>query len=178
MGGGEYFDLRFEQDSIDTGLAQQQQETGTTVPWFFFDVKNSHPDPVYGEGGRAFTGPHPIPVYSVTRTEGGRNDLEGEGQYPVDSLTMWITYDQARKNGLLPVVDETHEHLRDRFVFDNEVWAPSNIVARNWLGDKGHRSMIVVAATQVMPDEMVDDPDFLAMAAPSFRRSDPGFAVS
>lgn len=149
------------------------------MPWFFFDAKNSHPDPIYGEGGRAWKGPYPMPVYSVTRTEGSRNDQEGEGMYPVDSLTMWITYAQAQKAGLLPEVDKTHEHLKDRFVFDNEVWAPSSIVARNWLGGGGRRSMIAVTATQIMSDEMdTDDVDFLKWAAEPFRQPDPGFDVS
>jgi hypothetical protein len=175
---GEYFDARFEQESIDKGITDQQGEQGTTVPWFFFDPKDSHPDPIYGEGGRKWDGPYPMPVFSITRSTGGRNDQEGEGLYPVDSVVVWLGYGQAEKAGLLPVVDETHEHLKDRFVFDNEVWSPSSIVARNWLGQGARRSMIVVTGTQVMPDEMDNDPDFLARAAEPFRQPDAGFDVA
>lgn len=174
----DYFDIRYEQDSIDQGLAQQQGETGTTVPWFVFDKTNSHPDPVYGEGGRAWKPPRPIPVYSVTRTEGGRDDGGGEGMYPVDSLTLWISYGQALAAGLLPTVDETHDHLKDRFLFDNEIWAPSEIVSRNWLGGGGRRAMVVVTATQVRDDEMDDEPDFKQWAATPYRQADPGSDVS
>jgi hypothetical protein len=176
---GSYFDIRYEQESIDSGIAQQQNETGTTVPWFFFDPSNSHPDPIYGEGGRAWKGPYPMPVYAVTRIEGARNDEEGAGMYPVDSLTMWISYAQARKAGLLPPVDQTSDHLKDRFIFDNEVWSPSSIISRNLLLGGGTRAMIAISATRVMPDEMdTDEPDFLKWAAPSFRQPDTGFDVS
>lgn len=176
---GDYFDIRYEQESIDSGLAARQQETGTTVPWFFFDAARSHPDNIYGEGGRAWKGPYPMPIYSVTRTEGGRSDESGEGMYPVDSLVLWISYAQAEKAGLLPEVDKTSQHLKDRFIFDNEVWSPSSIVARNWLGGGGRRSMIVVTATQVMPDEMEDDePNFVEWGAQPFRQPDPGFDVA
>lgn len=176
---GEFFDARYEQESIDKGLAQQQGVQGTTLPWFFFDKANSHPDPIYGEGGRKWDGPYPMPVFSISRTTGGRNDQEGEGMYPVDSLAMWLSYAQAEKAGLLPTVDETHDHLSDRFVFDNEVWTPSTIAARNWLGQGARRSMIVVTATQIMGDEMeADEPDFLAWAAQPYREPDTGSDVA
>lgn len=164
---GQIFDPRFEQDSIDSGIEQQQQETGVIIQWWFWDPEGTGVDPIYDEpsltGGRKYTGPFPMPVLTVTRVEGAMQDT-GEGAYTVDSLNLTMGYRQAAAAGLLPEADQTNQHLKDRFVYDNEVWTPSSIVSRNLLGGGGTRSLIHVTATQVRDDEMVDDPQFLKYA--------------
>lgn len=176
---GVYFDPRYEQESIDKGIAAQQFETGVTVQWWMWDAQDSRISNIYDEdtsaGGREWRGPVPVEVLQATRTEGSLEDA-GEGAYAVDSATLVIGYKQAAKVGLLP--DKTREHLKDRFVWDGEVWSPSSLVARNLLGGTNNRrSVIMVAATQVRDDEMVNDPQFQRYAERDYVRPDPGFVT-
>lgn len=164
---GQIFDPRYEDDSIDSGIEAQQIETGIVVHWWFWDRANSGVDPVYDEPslavGRKWIGPNPIPVLQATRVEGTLEDA-GEGAYTVDNVNLVLGYRQAAESGLLPEADRTNQHLRDRFVWDGDVWAPSSIVSRNLLGGGGRRSTILIQASQVRDDELVDDPQFLAFA--------------
>ena len=173
------FDTRYEQESIDFGMAEQQDETGFTVPWWFYDGVKSRVDDVYGEGsfgttGRRWKGPFPMPVYHVTRSEGTNVNPDG-GFYTVGQIQISMSYRQAVNAGFLPAPDRTNQHLKDRFIFDAKVWEPSSIQARNLLGRGGTQSMVIVIATEVMPDEMDDDADFLRYAdTPESDYSAPG----
>jgi hypothetical protein len=177
VGGSDYFDPRFTQENIDDGIEAQQQETGVLVDWWFYDEKATIVDPTFDEGadtgGRRWTGPFPMPVLQASRTEGEpvESDL---GFYTIDLVTLVLGYRQAANSGLLPAVDVTNQHLRDRFVFDSRVWSPTSIQARNLLGGGGTRSTVIVRAAQVKPDEMINDPDFQAFAEdPLLENADP-----
>lgn len=177
---GIYFDPRFEQESIDRGVAAQQRETGVVVQWYFLDVKGSRVSNLYDEevsdASFAWRGPYPIPVLQATRTEGSLEDA-GEGGYVVDSVQMVLGYRQAVDAGLDPAPDKTKQRLKDRFVWDNKVWTPSSIVARNLLGGGGTRSVIHVVATEVRDDELVNDTEFQRYAERPFVQPDPGYVV-
>lgn len=165
------FGVKYEQNSIDFGIAERQYETGFTVPWWFFDQEHSRVDSVYDEGsfataGRRWKGPFPMPLYSITRTEGRDSNADG-GFYTVDKIMVWMSYRQAVNAGFLPAPDQTNEHLKDRFVFDNKVWSPDSIVSRNLLGGGGTRSMVVIEATEVRADEMDNDDQFQKYATPT-----------
>jgi hypothetical protein len=177
-----YFGVRFEQESIDAGLAAQQEETGTTLFWWFFNPHASRVDPVYDEGSMAsglrWQGPYPIAAYSATRTEGAKQ-MTDEGFYTVDTITVWLSYRQAANHGLLPEADRTNQHLKDRFVWDGKVWSPENIVSRNLLSGGGTRAMIVVTAVEVKPEEMVNDVDFLRYSSGAHKvEPDPTYLTS
>jgi hypothetical protein len=175
---GTYFDTAFEQESIDTGISAQQRETGVQVQWWFFDRAETRISDLYDEdtptSGRAWRGPYPIPVLQATRTEGSLEDA-GEGGYVVDSINLVLGYRQAVDAGLMPAPDRTNAHLRDRFVFDGKVWAPSSIVARNLLGGRGTRATVLVSATEVRDDEMINDPQFQRYAEKRFVQPDTGY---
>lgn len=177
---GVYFSTDFEQESIDSGISAQQRETGVQVQWYFFDRQNSRIDTLYDEddstAGRSWKGPYPIPVLQATRTEGSLEDA-GEGGYVVDSVTLVLGYRQAVDAGLSPAPDRTRNHLKDRFVWDGKVWAPSSIVARNLLGGRGTRAVIMVMATEVRDDEMVNDPQFQRYAEKRFVQPEPGYVA-
>lgn len=175
---GVYFDPRYEQESIDSGITSRQQEIGVTVDWFIWDPQDTQISNLYdedtSEGGRWWLGPYPIPVLQATRTEGSLEDA-GEGGYTVDNVQLVLGYHQATAAGLVPPVDQTHSHLKDRFVWDGEVWNPSSIVARNLLGGTANRrAVILVTATQVRDDEMVNDPQFQRFAERRYARPEPG----
>lgn len=177
---GSYFDARFEQESVDRGITQQQAVQGITVEWWFWDPVNSRISNVYDEdipgASRHWRGPLMLSVLSASRTEGALQDT-GDGAYTVDNVTLVMGYRQATDEGLVPPVDETNVHLKDRFVWDGDVWNPSAIIARNLLGQGGTRSTIIVHATQVRDDEMVNDTQFQKYAEPDYVDPEPGFVV-
>lgn len=176
---GAYFDTEYEQDSINTGITRQQEETGVTVDWWFWDPRDSRVSNIYDEdvpgASRHWRGPYPMPVYQASRTEGTLEDT-GDGAYVVDNVTLVIGYGQAYRHGLRPVVDRA-QHLKDRFVWDGLVWSPSSIVARNLLGGRGTRATVLVQATQVRDDELVNDTQFQQYAEPGYVEPDPGFVA-
>jgi len=177
-GGNEsaYFDSRYFQDNIDDGLATQQRDTGITVDWWFFDRKNSQIDPIYDEGayggGLRWRGPFTMPVVQASRQEGVRRDQE-VGFYTVDTATLVMSYRQALDSGLIAAPDVTNQHLKDRFVWDGRVWSPDSIQVSGLLGQGGTRATVIVRATQVKPDEMLNDPDFQRYAETSLQDEDP-----
>jgi hypothetical protein len=172
VGGSEYFDPRFNQDNIDDGIEQQQQETGVIIGWYFYDEVHSIVSETFDEGGDTaagglrWNGPFPLPVLQASRIEGEPYETD-LGFYTMDSVTMIMGYRQATNSGLSPAPDVTNEHLRDRFVWEDRVWQPDNIQARNLLGGGGTRATIIIRATQVKPDEMNNDPDFQQWAEES-----------
>lgn len=177
---GVYFDARFEQESIDQGIAAQQRVQGMAVQWWLWDPVDSRIDTLYDEdvsgASRRWKGPILLSVFSANRIEGPLEDT-GNGAYTVDSVTLVLGYRQATDEGLVPPVDQTNSHLKDRFVWDGRVWNPSSIVARNLLGQGGTRATIIVHATQVRDDELVNDDQFQKYAEPDFAVPTPGHVV-
>lgn len=177
---GVYFDSAFEQESIDKGIADRQHNFGVTVDWWFWDPKDSEIDDIYDEGipGRTlmWRGPFRLPVYQVHRVQGTAVDA-GEGSYGVDNIQLVLGYAQATRAGLEPAVDfdKSRSHLKDRFVFDHKVWSPSSIVAHNKMGGRGTRSTIIVEATEIRDDELVNDVQFLKFSETGYVDPNPGF---
>lgn len=177
MKGGSYFDQRYEQESIDSGLADQTRESGLQIPWWFFDPgsstlgepydEGSYDDPDPNQGGLRWSGPHIMPALSVTRTEGVRQDPD-TGFYVVDQIVLYMPYRMAVSAGMLPPPDEVSTHLQDRFLFDNRIWKVGSMISRNLHGDggTGSRTMILVAGTQATQDELVNSVDFQQWATP------------
>lgn len=151
-----------------------------TVEWYLWDPEDSRIDTLYDEdmvdASRHWKGPITLSVFTANRTEGALED-RGDGSYTVDNVTLVMGYRQATDEGLVPPVDQTNTHLKDRFVWDNEVWNPSSIVARNLLGQGGTRATIIVHATQVRDDEMLNDDQFQKYAERDFAVPDPGHVV-
>lgn len=154
---------------------------GITVEWWLWDPIDSRIDSLYDEdapgASRHWKGPLTLSVFSATRTEGPLED-NGDGAYTVDSVMLVMGYRQATDEGLVPPVDQnTDVHLKDRFVWDGVVWNPSSIVSRNLLGQGGTRATIIVHATQVRDDELVNDDQFQKYAEPDFTEPTPGHVV-
>ena len=174
-----YFDTRFEQSSIDKGINDRQIEIGVNVDWYFWDPKDSRISNVYDEdapGASAhWDGPHPMPVLNATRTTGSLEST-GEGSYVVDMATLVIGYREGSLRGLRP--DQTANHLKDRFVWEGKVWNPSSVVPRNLLGGTNNRrSTIIVTATEVRDDELVNDAQFQRYAEPDYVDPSSGFVA-
>ncbi len=158
-------------------VARFQRYAGTTVLWYEWEgVIDTSPDTpgsigledLYDEGGGSITqtrqwyAPKPMPVYSVIRQE----DVEApsaEGMYTVETIHFSALLEQLRAAGLSDPYD-ARKHLFDRVVWDNRVYEIRRYQLQGRL--QNYETTVGVDATRVMPEEMVNDPDFAAYDQP------------
>lgn len=159
------FGTDFETNEIHSGLRGWQAATiGDEVDWYVFQSALSGVNDIYDEGdgvGKVYDGPHKIPVLHATHLEGGQ-DPGTDGFYFNDDLHITASFDQLSRSGLRNM-DQSHQsYLKDRIVYDGKVFAIQKIEV---LGQIQQRDIIVgIDATQVKPDELVNDPQFAAWA--------------
>ncbi len=137
-----------------------QREVGVDVLWWEFDVTDTTEDDVYDEGSaegqRRWYTPKLMPVYSLIRTD--RTERPGaEGFYDANSVHVSALLEQLRKRGLSDPYD-AQRHLFDRFLYAGQIFEIRvyQIHGRlqTWETDVG------INATQVNPEELINDPDF------------------
>lgn len=155
-----------------------QGYTGTTVLWYEWEgVVDTTPDApgadtgledLYDEGGgsstqaRRWKAPKQMPVYSVIRQE----DVEtpsAEGMYTVETIHLTALLEQLRQHGLREPYD-ARKHLFDRIVWDGRVYEIRRYQIQGRL--QNYETTVGIDATRVMPEEMVNDPDFAAYDQP------------
>jgi hypothetical protein len=155
---------------MDRDIEKHQQAFGTVVQWYFYDPENSQYDDVYDEGsdsgnGRRWKGPITVPVLSANRREGS-NITSDDGMYVVDTIDLRLSYEQARRVGLVPEISRNHEmHYDDRFIYDDRVWGIRDISVTGQFEASGHDIMARVLGGQLRPDELVNDIDFARWSA-------------
>lgn len=162
---GGRFSVDWETSEIYKGLRDWQRWTGDQIYYFRFAYDQSSVDPVYGEAdspnGRVYFGPNIIPALHVIHTEGG-NDNTLEGFYYNDTAHVTLSFDQIKKMGLDRMDLNTSNYLKDRFVYDTKVF---RVTRMEVMGQIQQRDIIVsIDATQVKPDEMVNDLQFAQYA--------------
>jgi hypothetical protein len=173
---GGRFSVDFETASIYGGLRDWQRWTGDQVYYFRFAYDQSSVDPVYGEAdsplGRIYFGPMNVPALHVIHIEGD-NDNSEDGFYYNDRAHITLSFDQLKKLGLNKMDINTSNYLKDRFVYDTKVFRVTSVQV---LGQIQQRDIIVaIDATQVKPDEMVNDIQFAQYAIPTDARSAAAF---
>lgn len=159
------FTSDYETTRIQSGLLGWQASTyGDTVQWYVSRPDLSVVNSIYDEGdgiGKVFDGPFAIPVLHVNHLEGGSEELE-TGFYFNDELHITGNFVQMERSGLPNLDIGTKEYLLDRIVYDQKVFRITRIEI---LGQITNRDIIVaIDATQMKPDELVNDQQFAAWA--------------
>ena len=162
---GGRFDSDFERSSIFSGVdADLKEPVGTHAIWYIYDAEDTTIDPIYdvgyhplnGVGGRVWTGPFPIPVVRAVISQ-GQSKISQIGFYNSDTLHLTINSQDIEH--ITPGVMENPDYLdRSRVIWKNEVWRPFNAQQRGIIVD-GY-ILLTLDCSQVMPDEMVNDPQF------------------
>lgn len=153
--------VNHELDSVSEGIEEDLQNVlGQSALWYRFDARDTRIDPVYDvgdyESGRIWQPPVTLRVLRAS-IEQGQQFHNDRGFYPVDNLYLIVNYSEFVLK--LPNMTMTPDgYLRDRIVFRDEVFHPTSINPRTYL--KGRTVTSIVQATQVKPDEMVNDPQF------------------
>jgi hypothetical protein len=165
---GGRFSVDFETASIYGGLRDWQRWTGDEINYFRFAYDQSNNDPVYGEAtgplGRVYFGPNLLPALHVIHIEGDNDNTEN-GFYYNDRAHVTLSFDQLKRSGLNKLDLNTQNYLKDRFVYDTKVFRVTSVQV---LGQIQQKDIIVtIDATQVKPDEMVNDVQFAQYSTPN-----------
>jgi hypothetical protein len=172
------FDIDYESLSIYEGITEDLGYTvGIEVDWFEWDQEymssnySSVVDPIYDVsnttvgGGRRWKDSIKVPVV-MAQFVTGRNVMNTRGFYTTDTLRMVINMDemQERFPGFMTTVDAS-ERIRDRIVFQNQVFHPTIVMPRGHFGKRW--AVLTVDCNQVNAEELVNDVQFQQYALPS-----------
>jgi len=171
---GGRFDSDFESDQISEGITADRTNTvGTTAQWWKFDSINSVKDPIYDVEpigtGRIWIGPSVLPIITATTTQG--TTLQSErGFYNTDTLKITLNIDDVyaiapelfTDRGLISSnVDIADKY---RIVFKGEVYRPIRTQPMGLVANR--HTIIGIDLTQLSPEELVNDAQFLNYAQP------------
>lgn len=176
---GGRFSVDFETSEIYKGLRDWQRWTGDNVYYFRFAYDQSSVDPVYGEAdspmGRVYFGPNLIPALHVIHIEGDNDNTE-DGFYYNDRAHITLSFDQLKRTGLDRMDLNTQNYLKDRFIYDTKVFRVTSVQI---LGQIQQKDIIVsIDATQVKPDEMVNDFQFAQYVSPNDKQFSQRFSLN
>jgi hypothetical protein len=172
---GGRFDSDFESDAIsDAVTADLTNPVGTLAQWWRFDAVNSIKDTLYDVEavgpGRVWIGPKPIPVVRASLSQGS-SKLNERGYYNTDKLHLTLNVEDVRlvapevftADGFINATDIT---LSDKYriIYKNEVWRPYTTQPAGLVAER--YTLIVMELSQLAPDELVNDSQFLAYAQP------------
>jgi len=162
------FETNAIKDGIDTEL---RNPVGTTAEWWFFDLADTNIDPIYdvgdgvsvSGGGRKWYGPYNLPIVRAVIAQGSAKTSQA-GFYKADELHLTINIDDL--NNIDPNLESQIYNIgqqdKSRVVWKGQVYRPyltqqRGIVAENY-------TLLAIDCIQVMPEELVNDPQFLQYA--------------
>lgn len=167
------FKIDFENKSMEEGMVDELRDpVGTTVEWWQWDYNfvSDHieevVDDIYDVSsqitgyGRRWRSPFSMPVIMAQQLR-GTNVMNERGFYTVDTLRLVVSV--ADLNRLLPnIVSNPNYHIKDRVVFQNEVFVPTRVLPRGRYSN--FYSVVTIDLNLVNGEELVNDPQFLEFA--------------
>lgn len=171
---GGRFDSDFESDSISEGITGDlTNPAGTLAQWWKYDAVNSLKDPIYDVEpigvGRIWLGPLTLKIVRSSITE-GTSTLNERGFYNADTLHLTVNIDDFydvnpelfSDRGLIKsTIDLANKY---RIVWKGQVYRPIKTQPAGMVAER--HTLIVIDLTQVAPDELVNDTQFLSYAQP------------
>lgn len=171
---GGRFDSDFESDQISDGITADLTNTvGTIAEWWTFDSTNSVKDAIYDVepvgSGRVWIGPKTLSVVRATVSE-GTSMLNVRGLYNVDTLHLTLNIDDVYNvspslfydRGLVKTTIDSVDTFR--IVFKNQVYRPVRTQPAGLVANR--HTLVIIELTQLAPDELVNDAQFLTYAQP------------
>jgi hypothetical protein len=171
---GGRFDSDFESDHISEGISSDlTSPAGTTAQWWKFDGAHITKDPIYDVEpigvGRVWLGPTTINIVRASISEGS-SQLNERGFYNVDTLHLTLNIDDVytvspeffTDRGLLKTtIDLANKY---RVVWKGQVYRPIKTQPAGLVANR--HTLVVMDLTQLAPDELVNDAQFLNYAQP------------
>lgn len=165
---GGRFTSDFEAKAISSAINMDLKEpVGSSVLWYIYDDVNSTIDPIYdvgdnisslGNTGKIWHGPYTVPVVRAVINQ-GNSKVSQAGFYNAD--TLHLTLNSKDIESIAPgTMMNPDDQNRSRVVWKNEVYRPFNVQQRGIISEGF--ILLSVDCQQVMPEEMVNDPQFLS----------------
>lgn len=163
------FKIDFENRSMEEGMVDELRDpVGSEVDWWTWDPNalaagyNNFVDPIYDVSnqedgkGRRWNDPFKLPVIMAQNLRS--TNVENErGFYVTDTLRLVITVADA--NRLLPaLVSDPNQQIKDRVVFQGEVFVPTRVLPRGRYAN--FYSVVTIDLNQVNSEQLVNDPQF------------------
>jgi hypothetical protein len=169
---GGRFTTDFELNAIADGItADATNPVGTTAEWWTYNSASSVKDPIYDVepvgSGRVWTGPAILKVIKAGINQGS-SAVNERGFYNIDSLRLVLNIDDLRAASptlfdARGVVKSTLDlSNKNRVVWKNQVYRPVKTQQQGQVAER--HTIISVDLMQLMPDELVNDAQFLAYA--------------
>ena len=167
------FDIDFENESINRGMVTDLRgPVGTVVDWWQWDETYFEANPasvtssIYDTSnptpglGRMWKTSFEMPVVLGQQMR-GTNVLNERGYYVVDSLRLVLAVGDVIR--LLPdLLVNPSLHIKDRVIFQNTVFVPTRVLPRGRY--ENFYSVITLDLSEVNPEEMINDVQFLSWA--------------
>ena len=167
------FKIDYENKSMEEGVVDELRDpVGTEVDWWVWDPNalaedyETWVDPIYDVSnqtdgqGRRWNDPFKLPVIMAQQLR-GTNIMNERGFYVVDTLRLVVSV--ADVNRLLPgMMTDPNSHIKDRAVFQNEVFIPTRVLPRGRYAN--YYSVVTIDMNLVNPEELVNDPQFQTYA--------------
>ena len=167
------FKIDFENKSMEEGMVDELRDpVGTEVDWWVWDANAlaadyaNWVDPIYDVSnqedgkGRRWNAPFKLPVIMAQALR-GTNIMNERGFYVVDTLRLIVTV--ADFNRLLPhLVGDPNPHIKDRAIFQGEVFVPTRVLPRGRYAN--FYSVVTIDMNLVNSEELVNDPQFQTYA--------------
>lgn len=155
---------RFNPDSdtqkIFEALKGWQSTHGDWVAYFRWNPNKTVMDDVYDEAigvGLIYDPPFQLPMQHVTHLE-GQNERGTKGFYYNDTLDGQVAFDRFIEVGMSMADIMTGNYLKDRVYYDRKIFAVTDLAVQ---GQIQTRDIIIgLSATQLKPDELVNDTMF------------------
>lgn len=171
---GGRFTTDFELNAIADGItADSTNPVGTIAEWWTYNSASSVKDPIYDVepvgSGRVWTGPAALKVIKAIINQGS-SAVNERGFYNTDSLRLVLNIDDLRaasptlfnsRGNIKSTVDLSN---KNRVVWKNQVYRPIKTQQQGQIAER--HTIISVDLIQLMPDELVNDAQFLAYAQP------------
>ena len=166
---GGRFTTDFETQAIASAIDMDlKNPVGTRAQWWIFNSVLTDVDPIYDvgdslptfTGGKIWDGPYTMPIVRAIIKQ-GQTKTSQQGFYNADLLHLTVNATDMEK--LIPgIMNNPDDVGRHRVVWKGEVWRPFQaqqvgVVAEGF-------TLLAIDCTQVMPEELVNDPQFLQYA--------------
>ena len=158
------FNPDLETDRMFQAMRGWQSVDGDWVNYFRFDEAHSEIHDIYDEpvgNGLVWLAPVRVEALHITHVQGANEDSD-RGFYYNDDLNVPVPFDLFVQAGMDKADIDTGNYLKDRVVYDRKVFRIKSISIR---GQMQQRDTIVdIAGTQLKPDELVWDRQFVDWA--------------
>lgn len=169
---GGRFTADFELDSIAFGITYDlTNPAGTTAEWWIYNASASVADVIYDVepvgAGRIWTGPYNLAIIRASISQGA-SITNQRGFYNADTLHLTLNVDDLKevspdlfteRGFIKPEIQLTHKY---RVIWKNQVYRPFRTQQAGQLQNR--HTIVAIDMLQVMPDELVNDAQFLQYA--------------